>query len=466
MLTFKTQFPIDKNMNIEDIIEAGRIWLAGSPHSKLAKILSNEKHITDGCKFTAENETITFHQYSDGEELGAFRHENLDTSGTHWITEVSAAKLNNHFWISIQLSADSELPVEKVEFGKRPYILKTIMTKIGGGYDGLLPVSDKPYYLSEDEINLAADLITANADCVMPVVYVSVNDKNETHINTKQLAQWLSGMAHVVVEPTRGFSFELMHHVYNENAYGGAVAIYWPDGIGKWLFLPKGEHAQPQNMQKSISYKVRNSLLSQRTKRECRWGYVQERIFKAKLEELKDSGSEKVDDYVALFDKELIAKDEEIQRLESEINRLKYGGYDGQEEKTNNNTIVLNGAENDLYQAERLAIIIDALSAARDAAEAYSRRKDVLVDLIEQNSQDGERETILAAMKSMLKSYKSMSSSDRRTLENIGFSITEEGKHYKLTFRDDQRYSFTLSKTGSDFRGGLNAFSDLRRRMF
>ncbi|GMU46359.1 MAG: hypothetical protein AMXMBFR26_11410 [Porticoccaceae bacterium] len=54
----------------------------------------------------------------------------------------------------------------------------------------------------------------------------------------------------------------------------------------------------------------------------------------------------------------------------------------------------------------------------------------------------------------------------RRGLEEMGFSITEEGKHYKLTFQDDDRYTFTLPKSGSDHRGGLNAASDIGRLLF
>ena len=33
MLTFKTQFPISNEKSTNDVIEAGRVWLAKSPHS-------------------------------------------------------------------------------------------------------------------------------------------------------------------------------------------------------------------------------------------------------------------------------------------------------------------------------------------------------------------------------------------------------------------------------------------------
>jgi len=466
MLTFKTQFPINSQKNIKDIVDVGRVWLSGSPHSTLSSIMRSAGVIENEWSSHSQNESIYFYIFEE-ENIASFRHENLDENGVRWVTEVASYKNNQGFWVSVQLSADSELPVERVDQGKRPYILKNIMRSIGGGMDGPLLVSDNPHYLGEDEIELAANIITANAGCVMPIVYVSATNSNDPHINVEQMSHWLSGMAHVVVEPSRSFSFQLMGEVFGENAYGGAVAIYWPDGIGKWLFLPKDEYSDAKAMQIAISRKVRSSLLSQRTKKECRWGYSQELNSKRKLFELKSSGSDDVEDYMAVFDEEIKAKDEEIMRLESEVNRLRYGTqYSGSSDAKSKNTISLNGNENDLYQAERLSIIMDALSRELDSSDAHSRRWDVISDLIDRNSQEGERDEILERLKSLLRSYNSMSSTVRQELESLGFAISEEGKHYKLIFRQDSRYSFTLAKTGSDYRGGLNAFSDIRRRMF
>ena len=328
MLTFKTQFPINPEKDLDDLIEAGRIWLAGSPHSKLAGDMRLASGISDDWSLSKESESVVFAKYDNGERLCAIRYENTDQNSVRWLTEIAGAKTENEFWVSIQLGVDSELPLENIEYGRRPHILKTIMREIGGGLDGKIPVSDKPIFLSDKELDCAVDIITANADCVMRAVYVSADNNNKPNIDAGQLAEWLSGMAHVIVEPSRSFSFDLMREVYSENAYGGAVAIYWPDGIGKWLFLPKGEEKDPRNMQIAIAKKVRLSLLSQRTKRECTWSYIQELKSKKRIRELRESGSDKVDDYIIAFDEELSSKNEEIQRLEQEINRLKYGNYD------------------------------------------------------------------------------------------------------------------------------------------
>ena len=119
-----------------------------------------------------------------------------------------------------------------------------------------------------------------------------------------------------------------------------------------------------------------------------------------------------------------------------------------------------------MYQGERLFVLLDALSTAVASAEKHSRRRQVLEDLIEANNQEGQRDEILDTLKALLRSYSTMSGSTRSELERLGFQILEDGKHYKLIFRGDERYPFILSKTGSDHRGGMNAFSDLKKRLF
>ena len=86
--------------------------------------------------------------------------------------------------------------------------------------------------------------------------------------------------------------------------------------------------------------------------------------------------------------------------------------------------------------------------------------------MIKQNAHSGEREQILERLKQVLRKYDSMTASVRAELESLGFAILEDGKHYKLILHEDSRYPFILAKTGSDWRGGLNAFSDLKRRIF
>lgn len=463
MLTFKTQFPIHPDAKISDFMDCCRTWIVGSQHTALGDAIPARTR--DG-KFGDETESISFGHYETNiDACGGVRYERIDQDDIRWVTDVIGHKSETKFLVSIQLHVDSELPVERLEQGKRPYIVKLLLEKLSGGCDGILLVTDKPIFLAEHETSLAEQIICAGTDSVMPVVYIS-RDSNETTIaDPYTLAKWLSGMAHVVVEPSRKFSSAIMRQVFGENAYGGAIAIYWPDGIGKWLYLPS-KWKDSNALQAAITRKIRLSLLYQRIHRQCTWSYLQEVTSRQKLDALRESGSGDINEYIECFDREIAAKNEEIQRLESELVRSRYKKDARDFKQENDRAIRIETVEDDFYQGEQLGLITEALKKSAESSEPYSRRQQVLDNLIERNENPGDREDILERLKEILRQYTSLTASIRSELEEIGFVIYEDGKHYKLLFRDDERYPFILPKTGSDWRGGLNAFSDLKKRLF
>ncbi|WP_146181742.1 hypothetical protein [Aeromonas sp. HMWF014] len=220
-------------------------------------------------------------------------------------------------------------------------------------------------------------------------------------------------------------------------------------------------------MQLSITRKIRSSLLSQRTKNECRWGFVQEQKSREELKTLMSSGSKEVDDFIKLFELESKSKDDEIQRLEAEINRLKYSKRTINESSIDTpGCIVINSSEHEIYQAEKIGIIIEALEFYKDSCSSHERRQIIISDILNLNNRSDEKDALLTQVKELLRNYTSMNANTKKTFEKIGFDVTEDGKHYKLIFRNEKRLPFILSKTGSDHRGGLNSFSDLRKVFF
>ena len=129
--------------------------------------------------------------------------------------------------------------------------------------------------------------------------------------------------------------------------------------------------------------------------------------------------------------------------------------------------ILKTGGEQDLYPNEVLRIIRDALEDARTRVAADSRRQHVLDAVLGANTAPSDEASALRErLKEALRDARGMEARTRRELEALGFVITEDGKHFKLLFRGDDRYTFTLAKTGSDWRGGLNAASDISRLLF
>ena len=54
----------------------------------------------------------------------------------------------------------------------------------------------------------------------------------------------------------------------------------------------------------------------------------------------------------------------------------------------------------------------------------------------------------------------------RQDIERLGFEISDDGKHYKLRYHGDGRYTVTIAKTPSDGRSGKNTLQDLIHLVF
>ncbi len=61
------------------------------------------------------------------------------------------------------------------------------------------------------------------------------------------------------------------------------------------------------------------------------------------------------------------------------------------------------------------------------------------------------------ATKRILRNYDGMSAKTKQALNDLGFEITEDGKHYKVAYYGNGRYQTTYSKTPSDGRTGKNS---------
>ena len=95
-----------------------------------------------------------------------------------------------------------------------------------------------------------------------------------------------------------------------------------------------------------------------------------------------------------------------------------------------------------------------------------TRKEIILQDILESNELTGALEEKRAEIKRILKGYTKVGDSLKRDLKAYGFIITKDGGHYKLTYKGDSRYLFTMASSGSDSqRGGENLIGDIIRDM-
>ena len=465
MSIFATEFPVDGKCTIKDYHDIVVKWIAGSPHTILK--LEDFEQVLNGKPLQKGNEYIENLFVLSNEESSGFRYTRKEEL-YEWITIIVFSKSKIGSWVGIRVECKSVHPEAKLPIVKKPLIVKQFLKKFGNVEDGLLPVTDKPFYLKDDQVDFAAQLIRGESSCQLPIVYISVGFDNEYTVDYESLAKKLMGMAHVVVEPNRPFSQRLRIDVESRNVYGGTVGLYWPEGKGRRSFFVGKTYDSQDEVLKAIFAEIKRALANKRAYERCTWAYLQELASRQEILRLQKSGSQELEAYISIFDKEIKAKAERLEEAEKEILRLKVDlGIYEERQQYSGNFLLKNGKEQDFYPNEIKSVILDSLKSFAERVPDDSRQKHILRDLIDVNS-DFEDFSVekRSKLKGIFKGKRKIDVNMRRSLEDMGFKIYDEGKHYKLIYQDDDRYTFTFPKSGSDSRGGLNAAGDISRLLF
>ena len=467
MLSFATEFPVSNQCSRSDFVQAIKSWVLDSPHTVFDEadmlVLFND----DNSNIQKHNQSINILMIDKNSEFYfGVRHLATDKN-IDWITEIAFSKNNFEAWVSVRTFREVPGPVVQVPAAKKPVVVRTLLDGLGGGADGELIASFRPHFLNNDDISKASSIILDKQIRHLPVVYISCDFHGKYYLDSSSIASDLCGMAHVVVEPNRAFSCRLQLDVASKNAYGGMIGIYWPDATGQRSFFNPRDFHRRSDLKKSIIDTVRSALLNRRPIYDCTWSAVQVMYSRKEYEYLKSSGSQNIDEYVRIFDYEQKTKDEKILSAENEIRRLKSEIKQHENRSPSKNGIWLSiNKEQEYDEGEFLEIIFDAINDSIGRVESEGRRYHVLNDIKNSNESGNYLKSKKEALKNLLRSYKSMDARIRSGLVEMGFLISEEGKHYKLIYRGDRRYTSSLAKSGSDVRGGLNSASDICKKIF
>ncbi|MCI8670303.1 MAG: hypothetical protein HFI34_12440 [Lachnospiraceae bacterium] len=100
-----------------------------------------------------------------------------------------------------------------------------------------------------------------------------------------------------------------------------------------------------------------------------------------------------------------------------------------------------------------------------DSNQMESRKYHILKSISLQNHVTNVAGDIVEDLKNILNGDGSFNNAKRKRIIDLGFEI-KEGKHYKLTYKGDDRYMLTLAKTPSDYRSNKNAVSKAAKKIF
>lgn len=464
MLSFATEFPT-RETDADQFVASVRDWIAGSPHSKISADRFEEFPREGFWNVRENDEHLQAIVTRGAEERIAFRYRKFERHLT-WTTTVVYSVTDGAAWVGIRTFRDSSQAREELPPAKKPFLVRTLLQHLGGGLDGELYVQDSPHALKDNDVSMAARLLNGDSDNHLPVVYVSVGFNGLTPVDQGALARALGGMAHVLSEPGRAFSRLLQAEVDSRNVYGGTVGVYWSGGFRKSFYF-SSEIPTEFELRRAISDYIRSALINRRPFNRCTWEDTEALAARKVFEDLRSSGSENVDDYVRLFDTEMKARAQQLEQAEAENQRLR-AQLRAAESSTarRDGQFSLKLAEQEFFPGEFTEIIGEALSGAIERVPAGSRRQNILMTIVESNHVDGLLGRKREELKGVLRGYKSMGRDVSDGLAALGFQVTDDGKHYKLVYQGDGRYTFALPKSGSDHRGGLNAASDISKRCF
>lgn len=465
MLSFATEFPVGES-DTDSFVAAVQQWLSGSPHTSIDHARFAEIPREGHWKVESDRESLeALLARSEGGDTVAFKHSIKDKD-LDWTTYVVYSRTSFDTWVGVRTARESPQPLILLPQAKKPLVVRTLLEALRGGLDGELFVKDEPHWLGDTDIRMTARLINADADNYLPIIYVSAGFDDSLRVNPEPLARVLGGMAHVLVEPNRAFSRRLQIEVESRNVYGGRVGVHWPNGTRQIYFLNPETPTEFDVRQLVVSH-LRSALLNRRPMVRCTWSNAEAQVAHAAFEQLKSSGSDKVEDYITTFDLDMKVKNEELAQAEREIQHLKSQLLAADAKHRQSSAIGIKaGTEQEFHDGEFNEIVFDALQEALSRVVRGSRREHVLAAITSSTNVSQVSKSNREELKRLLREYTSMDKHTRSGLEQLGFSVAEDGKHYKLVYRSDDRYTFSLPKSGSDHRGGLNAASDISKRLF
>lgn len=481
MLKFSTKLIVNDRLTRDIFIDLIVKWLSNNRNYNFGQIMYDGS--SEFCIHN-ERESLEISNYSEALTV----HLVNNSEGVIWTNDYVLTQTEDKKILAIQLYSDaSDLSVKLPESFHKPRILRQVVQRGYGGIDYDLPVSDEPYFITKDNVNIAHKLIMHESTYFMPVIYVSYpRYAIDNPIDFDTMAKNLSGIAHVLVESKDISSY--VRKVTNEhNPYAGAVDIFYGKS-SSYRVLPDN-YDSLDRMRYFIENSVQQKILMTRIEDEFSWMKIHFmhlqlknkedpeliNLYEQLLKEAEDEGKLKEQHINDLewrikeleeknkdMNADLAKKDSQIQTYVSRFKKL--------DKHASSNNISIAVTENEFYSGEIMDVILRILEKARnemdeDSNLVSSRKFHILENILNLNEQTGKADEIVECLRGIIDKSCHLNAQRKRQLIELGFNI-HIGTHYKITYNEDERYTFTLSKTAGDYRSNTNTLKDAINMLF
>ncbi len=467
---FFTEFPVSSGLNHDNFLEIFLRWISGIVDSdiKIKRVLADSENNGDFETKTESGETLKYSIVDfGGEQTAGVQHDLPDRSGRIWRTEAILSSAENQSHLSVRTSCITDGFSGHITTPKRPVLIKQIISDAFGGFDGDLLVSDSPHYISEKEIEKAKRAVLGGASVSLPIVYISSKSDDSIAIDADQLAYELGGLAHVLVEPDRNFSFLLRDETESRNPYAGAIGIARPGSpISAKIFPNRGDKKTREDI---IGY-IQNVFLGRVAVHGKEWSDLQQDLIKSARQRLQEQqrGEDDetgLDEWIDSFEEEIREKDGQLSKLRSENFKLQAQLAASLAESVLSQIIgEVRGEVGELYEGELLDRIRNAVAASGTKGFAVSSRDRAVMDAILARIQLSAFSTKILDSLKPASDPTQVDQTLKVVLAPLGFERSEQGKHIKFSPPYELKGigGTTIAKTAGDHRSGDNAIRDVK----
>jgi hypothetical protein len=475
MISIATEFPVRPDVGRAEFVAHAVTWLRGTDYSTVLGTTDRELDGDWAHLKTNGGEELRLRELWHGETFQGvgFRHDFPDLEGRLWRTEAVlriAAAAPGQGLVRLRTQCKAQDQTVRLLIPKKPYLIKALIADRWGGADGRLEVSDKPRWLTEDQgdVQLASDITGGQATTFLPVVYVSANDQKRWLPTTSQidkLAFDLGGIAHVVVEPSRPFSYRLRELTQGSNVYGGNLAVSVPGrGIGRSFFL--GWRTPSID---DLLAAVRDTAIALRTQMPAAgwdWTDLQEQAFRQVRE--RDHARLSAEETEALYVQEIENLGDRVRQLEAQLQQER-------ESETQDPLEVLMRPVTDqvgpeIYAGEfgdRLLLAAKETLTLAEQIGLDRRSKVVLEAITRELKASGGLFEFRDELRRATKDPRRLATELTALLQRHGYRKKSDNKHIRLEAEDEYSGldSLTLPKTPSDDRGLQNLRKQIERTL-
>ena len=473
MSVFSTEFPVSNDITNQKFMAEAIAWIRGIKNSFVLNDVDAKELEEDDARIeSASGEILSFKTVNNGNSsVIGVRHELPDQLGRIWRTEcvLTRGVTTAHFRVRGQCVAT--IPNAEIMQPKKPHLIRQVIEESWASIDGRFKVQSSPHYILEADIELAGNLILGRESCMLPCIYISRNNNNSLPLDEKRLSATLSGLAHVIVEPARSFSFSLMEVSSRKNPYGGAIGV---------IVSGSGEIERFQgNLFNSPTSKfvadIENFVIDLVSKRGAQigweWQTLQEHQARQLRQKLVEQNSDELSDYIEQFDAELKAKDEEISNLNERlalVEARKYSSAYLSKGLIPDDFVQQLGKE--LYEGEfsdRLRLFLNEKSKRQNEV-VDARTLELVARILRMSEFSGYAAGLINQIKGAGRDGNQMPQLVGAILSGLGYARSDDGKHTKYSPSTDL---FGLSiqmvpKTPSDAgRAGKNKAAEIIRDM-